>query len=127
MRKPQSFLIAFDGLTLVIWAWLMLEFITRGWTHVPLWASTIYLVLLTFYATDKEVRRWRRHYRGQRHGELFVGLWVVTFVVLFLLLQVAGIDSGYSIPPELATVSGSVVVIYVVTDFLKDEFHRRRR
>lgn len=123
--RPKGFLVLFDLLTVVIWAWLVAEFVTQEYTHVPLWASSMYLVLLTFYATDKEVRRWRRKFRGHRHGELFVGLWVVTFVVIFLLVQFTGVMANYTIPPELATISGSVVVIYVVTDFLKEEYRRR--
>lgn len=125
-KKLNVFLIAFDVLTLVIWGLLVAEFITKGQINFPAWASSIYLLILAFYVTDKEIHRWRKKYSSRyRRGEYFVYLWAMTLVVMVGFCVWGGNQQGYHIPRELPTVAGAVIILYIITEYLKEEFKKR--
>lgn len=126
LSKPNLFLIAFDVLTLLIWALLIGEFLIRGTNYLPVWLSSIYLLILVFYVTDKEIRRWRKKYFSRyRRGEYFVFLWSLTLVGIVGFCVWGGNSLGYKIPHELPTIAGSVLLLYIITEYLKEEFKKK--
>ena len=125
-KKINIFLLSFDILTFLIWIWFMAEFLTKGVIDFPTWFSSIYLLILVFYVTDKEIRRWRKKYNSKyRRGEYFVFLWSLTLVGIVGFCVWGGNRLGYKIPHELPTIAGSVLLLYIITEYLKEEFKNK--
>jgi len=125
--KHNIFIVLFDLYTIFIWLWLILELITKEKTQLPNILSILYLTVLLFYASDKEVRRWRKKSQfGRRKGEIFVFLWVLTLVVAVLIYLGFGKERGYIIPKDLPTIAGTTMIVYIITDYLKEEFSKKR-
>jgi peptidoglycan/LPS O-acetylase OafA/YrhL len=120
VRKVNIFLLLFDILTFVVWGWIMLDFLTRTQLKVPVFVSTLYLLILAFYVGDKELRRWRRKYHSHaRRGEYFVYLWGLTIIAIAAFYVWGGNQAGYRIPQELPSIAGSVLILYILTEYLK--------
>jgi len=126
-KKQSIFLLLFDAYTLVVWLLLLAEFFTRNKVFLPTILTSIYIIILTFYASDKEIRRWRHRLKRARRGEVFVLLWVLTLIAIVTFYLYYGEKSGYAIPGDLLTITGSVMVIYIITDILKEEFQKKKR
>lgn len=125
-KRQHYFLFAFNLFTIALWVWALLEFFSKGATEVTVTFANIYLLILAYYAGDKEVRRWRRrHEARKRRGELFVYGWVATALLLFLIEVLGGGANGYQVPRQLPYIAGSVAIIYLVTEVLKSEFRKR--
>ncbi|MFA5070335.1 MAG: hypothetical protein WC528_03560 [Patescibacteria group bacterium] len=124
-KKHSIFIVFFDVFTVIIWFLLLLEFFTREVIYLPTVLTSAYILLLTFYASDKEIRRWRKKLRGERHGEFFVFLWMLTLILILSFYLFYGQKVGYIIPRDLATITGSVFVIYIITDIFKEEFQKK--
>lgn len=126
-QRERLFVQSFGAFTIVLWAWFVIEFVTRGAAHVPGALAELYLLILVFYAGDKELHRWHhRHAPSRRRGEAFVYGWVVTGLAMLLIERIGGARWNYVVPQDVGLVVWSVVVIYVITEFLKREFHRRQ-
>ena len=125
-KKHSIFLILFDVFTMFIWFLLILEFFTKGNIYLPTVLTSAYILLLTFYASDKEIRRWRKKLKRQRRGEVFVFVWIMTLIIVVSFYLFYGEKAGYVIPGDLATITGSVVIIYIITDIFKEEFQKRK-
>ncbi len=122
--RQQLFVNLFNAFTIVLLAWFFGEFVTKGSLAVPNALAEIYLLILVFYAGDKELHRWHHKMKGTpRHGELLVYAWAVLGVVTYATERISG---GFRVPRDLALVVWSVIIIYVITEFLKSEFHRHR-
>jgi hypothetical protein len=126
-KKQSIFLLLFDAYTLVVWFLLVAEFFTRNKIFLPTILTSLYIIILTFYASDKEIRRWRHRLKRARRGEIFVLLWVLTLITVMAFYLYQGERAGYTIPGDLLTITGSVMVIYIITDILKEEFQKKRR
>jgi len=87
--------------------------------------TSLYLIILTYYASDKEIRRWRKKIIRHRHGEIFVYLWLLTLIFIVFFYIISGKEKGYQIPSDLPTIAGSVLIIYIITDYLKEEFRKK--
>lgn len=119
-KKLNVFLLLFDGLTLIVWGWIMLDFLTQARFEVPLYISTVYLLILAYYVGDKEIRRHRRTYFSRtRKGEYFVYLWGLTIIGIAAYYVWGGNRAGYHIPQELPSIAGSVLILYILTEYLK--------
>ncbi len=119
-------LLLFDVFTLVIWAWLVLDFFSKGQYQVPLAASSIYVMVLAFYVGDKEIRKWRRKYFNRfRHGEYFAYLWGITLLFMLGYYVWGGKDRGFHLPTELPTIAGSVLLLYFLTEYLKEGIKKK--
>lgn len=126
LKKHNLFLISFDVLTFIVWAWLVAEFLTKERVSIPTWFSSAYLLILVFYVTDKEIRRWRKQYSSRyRKGEYFVFLWGLTLAAIVAFSVWVGNHIGYKIPPELPTIAGAVLILYIITEYLKEEFKKK--
>jgi len=125
-RKQRIFLILLDLYTIFIWFWILIEFISKGSYSLPSILATLYILVLTFYASDKEIRRWRGGITGERRGEFFVFLWILSFILIVGYYLFFGQREGYEIPRQLPSIAGAVMVIYVITDYLKKEFKGKR-
>ncbi len=120
-KKIHSWLVIFDVFSLLVWAMLLAEFFTKGRFHVSIAVSSIYLLILAYYVGDKELRRWRKKYYSKlRHGEYFVYLWGMTLFAIVGYYVWGGREAGYLIPGELPTVAGSVIILYFLTEYLKE-------
>lgn len=126
-KKHSFFLLLFDVFTIVIWLVVILEFFTKEVIYLPALLTSIYIIILTFYASDKEIRRWRHRLKRKRRGEVFVILWVFTLLCVLGFYFFYGQKSGYIIPRDLLTITGSVMVIYIITDILKEEFQKKNK
>jgi len=120
-KKKSVFLLLFDIFTFIVWIWLVIGFFSKGAFDLPEYISTLYLLLLAFYVGDKEIRRHRKKYLSRsRRGEYFVYLWGLTLVCLVGFYVWGGNKLGYHIPRELPTVAGSVLILYILTEYLKE-------
>lgn len=125
--RQQAFVTTFNIFTIVLWAWFVVEFVTKGSFAVLNILAEIYLLILVFYAGDKELHRWHhRLSRRQRRGELLVYAWTVLGMATYAIEQVGGGRAGLAVPHDLPLVVWSVIIIYIITEFLKSEFHRHR-
>ena len=127
-KKLNLFLTLFDVFTFIIWGWLLMEFLTKGEINLPTWISTFYLLILVYYVSDKEIRRWRKKYFSKyRRGEYFVYLWGLTLVIIVGYCVWGGNRLDYSVPHELPTIAGSVLILYIITEYLKEEFRKKKK
>lgn len=89
--------------------------------------ANLYLLALTYFVTEKEVRRWIGTYRARtRHGEFFVLGWAVTALVMLLIEIFGGAEHGYHVPRQLPLIVGSVLIIFVLTLYFKLETSRTK-
>lgn len=119
-------MIAFNVASILLYGWFLLEFLSKGDFRVPTILSDLYVVVLGFYAGDKEIHRWHhQHQSAYRRGEFFVLGWVATLVLALLIEIIGGAEHGYVVPAKLGFVAGSVVIIFFITEYLKTEYHRK--
>lgn len=125
-RSARFFFSLFGLYTIVTYGLSMMEFFTKGDMAVPSAVSGIYLVALTLYVGDKEVRRLRKKYVSIPHeGEYFVYLWGISFIAVTLYVVAGGRDEGFGVPADLATNAGVVLLLSFVTDVLKAQERKR--
>lgn len=118
IMKPKAIILLFDGYTVFLWAWLVLEFFSKDAFHMPTSLTTVYLVILGIYVGDKEFERLRKRYASrQLHGERFVLLWVVTLIAVSTTM--AFYRNGYRIPGDLPVITASVLILWLVSEFVK--------
>lgn len=124
-KRQQYFLAIFDAFTTLLLVWIFIEFFSKGLTVVPPAVAGVYLVVLAYYAGDKEIRRWRKKRKpSKRKGELFVYGWIGVTLLLFLIERLGGAASGFFVPGQLPYIAGSVTVIFIITEYLKAEFRQ---
>lgn len=118
--RIKNFLYAFNAFTVVIFVLLAFEFFTKSRFHLPAAMTTLYLTVLAFYVGDKEFQRAKRRYvsRGRR-GERFVYLWTLFLVIVAAIVAFGGSRQGFRIPADLPIITGTVLVLYVITEYLK--------
>jgi len=121
IKTKKSILInVFWAYTIVVYAFVLLEFFSKESIHVPIVMSAVYLVALSVYVGDKEVkRRLQSHPHPLRHGEYFVYLWGATLFLISMFVIFKGNGEGYAIPIDLEVNAGVVIIVYFLTDFLK--------
>lgn len=125
-RRQRYFLLGFDLFTIIFWGLIFAEFLTKGTWETPSALTELYLIVLVFYAGDKEIRRWRKLYISRdRHGEYFVLGWSMTLVVMLGIELISGSKLGYTLPHDMPLLTSAVLVIFFVTEYLKKEFRRR--
>jgi len=126
IHRVKAFIQILNIYTCFVWAWIMLEFLSKNQFKVSTLASMLYLTLVGAYVGDKEILRIRKKYssRNQR-GELFVLLWLFTLISLALIASFWGSHHGYKIPPDLPVISGSVLIFWLITEEIKS--HRRKK
>lgn len=124
-RRQKIFVLGFNLFTILLWGGFVYAFVTQQSIEVPWSLVDLYLITLTFYAADKELRRWRHAHESTRHrGEYITLGWVAT--LLFMLgTEVAGGGAlGYTIPPHMGLAVGGVLILYFITQYLKTEYHK---
>jgi hypothetical protein len=122
LHRVRTFLLLFNFYTLLVWAWLVLEFITKEQFRLPTLLPTLYCTLVATYVGDKELQRKRKHFTSRGlHGELFVLLWVISLVVISAIVTFGANHAGFHIPPDLPIVTGTVLILYLLTEYLKHE------
>ncbi len=125
IHRFKLFIAGVNAYTLVIWAWLVLEFFTHNQIRLPVSMSTIYLTLVGVYVGDKELARSKKKYRARGlHGELFVLLWLATLIGVSLVVAFGGYRNGYRIPADLPVIAGTVLVLWLATQYLKEQRER---
>jgi hypothetical protein len=125
-KRKNIMLLLFDVFTLIIWVWLFVDFFSKGAYQVPLAASSIYVMVLAFYVGDKEIRKRRSKYLSRfRHGEYFAYLWGITLLFMLGYYVWGGNDHGFRLPQELPTITGSVLLLYFLTEYLKEGLKKK--
>lgn len=124
-QRVKLFIYFFNTLSLVVWAWIVIEFFSHT-IHVPASLSALYLTLVGVYVGDKEYQRVRKklHSRNRR-GELFVLLWLATLIIITAVVSLGGYGNGYRVPEDLPIISGTVLVLWLTSEYIKGQ-HRRR-
>lgn len=124
-KRQHFFVIAFNITTIFLWGVFVYAFFTKQSIEIPWSVVDLYLLVLTFYATDKEFRRWRHEHRSTRsRGEYITIGWAATLLFMFGAEIAGGGRYGYSVPPHMSLAVGGVVIIYFITQYLKAEFGR---
>lgn len=128
LNSPEKkFIVIFNLSTIVLLGWFVVQFFSKGRFPVPAALGDIYLLILSFYAGDKEFHRWRRkHFARRRHGEYFVVAWAAVLVLMLAVELLGGVKHDYHIPSDVPFVVGGVLVIFFITEYLKSEFGRKR-
>ncbi len=125
-RRQHVFIDLFNIATILLWGWFLWSFLGRGTTIVSKSVVDTYLLILTFYAGDKEIHRWHHKYHPRhRHGEYFVAGWAMTGVLMLAIEILGGHEHGYVLPHELAFTVSGVLIIYFITEYVKTEFRRK--
>lgn len=113
--------------TMLLWGGILFEFLSRGAWQVSDTIANIYLILLTYYVTDKELRRWHTKYVSHRRpGELIVVGWVLTAILMLAIETAGGAEHGYIVPRQLPLIASTVSIIFVISEYVKTEFRRKR-
>lgn len=124
-QRLQLFTLGFNLFTILLWGAFVYAFLTQQSIEVPWSVVDLYLITLTFYAADKEIRRWRHAHQSRKHrGEYITLGWIVTFLFILGVDLAGGSKEGFGVPPHLGLAVGGVVVVYVVTQYLKAEYGR---
>lgn len=127
IHRVKLFMHLFNALSVVVWAWIVIEFFSHT-AHVPPSLSALYLTLVGVYVGDKEYQRARRKlHNGKRRGELFVLLWILTLIVVAAIVSFGGYSNGYRVPEDLPIITGTVLVLWLTSEYLKGQQQRRRR
>ncbi|PIY95433.1 MAG: hypothetical protein COY66_06885 [Candidatus Kerfeldbacteria bacterium CG_4_10_14_0_8_um_filter_42_10] len=127
LKKDKLLLMAFDIFSFIVWFWMVLEFLTKERFVLPELIPTFYLLILASYVGDKELRRWRKKYSSRwRKGEYFVYLWGLTLVAIVAWCNWQGNGQGYLIPHNLPVVAGSVLILYIFTEYVKENTQKRK-
>jgi hypothetical protein len=128
INRFKSLIYLFDAYTVLVWVWMLVEFLSRESVHTPAGISTVYVTLVGVYVGDKEIQRQRRRYfsRNQR-GELFVLLWVGTLIALSIVIAFRGYRNGYRLPADLPIVTASVLVFWLLSEYLKKKTKKHSR
>lgn len=127
LARQQLFVTAFNIFTVILLAWFIGEFVTKGALAVPNTLAEIFLLVLVFYAGDKELHRWHhRHASSTRRGEMFVLGWVGIAIIMLLIESFGGEKLGFRVPRDIPLVVWSVIVIFIITEYLKSEFRKRK-
>ena len=122
LHRVRTFILLFNFYTLLVWAWLMCEFMTKEQFRLPTILPTLYCTLVATYVGDKELQRKRKRFTSRGlHGELFVLLWVASLIIVSSIVAFGANRVGYHIPPDLPIVTGTVLILYVLTEYLKHE------
>lgn len=125
-RHQHIFLNVFDIGTIFLMGWFLWAFFSHEATTVSKSFVDIYLLILTFIASDKEIHRWRHHQRpGHRHGEYFVYSWIGVLLLMVGIEIFGGAEHGYHLPHELAFAVTGAVVIFGITEYIKSEFRKK--
>ena len=125
LNREQIAIKVFVIFTWVVWLLVVLKFITQGKIVVPagLWSN--YLIILTAYVLTKEVSRWRLKVVRHRHGDWFVGLWITTGIIVWIII---GFDSyigkDLACPYELNWLVGQIIIYYIGSDYSKRAFYK---
>jgi len=122
-KTKKSILInVFWAYTLITYTFVLLEFFSKEYIHVPVVMSAVYLAALSVYVGDKEVKRKiQNHAHPLRHGEYFVYLWGSTLFLISMFVIFWGSKIGYIVPIDLEINAGVVIIVYFLTDFLKSK------
>lgn len=126
IHRLRAFLLIFDALSLVVWIFVLIEFFSHQTFHAPTALSTIYVTLVATYVGDKEIARLRKRFSTRNmKGELFVLLWLVTLIVLASITAFA--HQEYQLPEDLPIITGTVLCLYLVTEYVKHVRPKKRR
>ena len=112
--------------TLITYTWVVAEFFTKGDIAIPISVSAVYLIALSVYVGDKEIRRrLKNHTHPLRKGEYYVYLWGATFIITSIFVISGGNTSGFVVPTDMTVNAGIVIMFYFITDFLKEKCNRK--
>lgn len=91
----------------------------------PSFSTDFYLPLISLYAGDKEIKRWKgKTFVINRPGELMVYLIWLLPLAFYLINFVSG--SSHEIPPRLGVITSSTLAIFVATGISK-ELHEKKK
>lgn len=122
LHRLKTFILLFNLYTLLVWAWLILEFLSKEQFRLPTILPTLYCTLVASYVGDKELQRKRKHFISRRlNGEVFVLLWIISLIIISSIVTFGANRSGYQIPSDLPIVTGTVLILYLLTEYLKHE------
>lgn len=126
--RIRAFVILFNIATIVLWGAFVYAFLSRNAIEISWTVVDLYLIVLTYYAGEKEILRWRNKYRSvRRRGEYFVVGWVVTMFVMIMVEVMGGSEHGFTVPPHMGLATGGAFLIYLITTYLKTEYKRKSR
>lgn len=102
-----------DFWTVVLIAFLILDFFSFNSYDYPPVFSVIYVVILSIYVGTKEFERWRDVYEGRHPGELFIIVW--TILMLFLFSAKLFLGDKYAVSPEAVADYIIVLSLFALT------------
>lgn len=124
--RQNLFVIGFNIATILLWGSFVYAFFGKQALTIPWSVVDLYLLVLTFYAADKEIRRWRHtHSSTQHRGEYITFGWVVTIAFMLGVEVAGGGPAGYSVPSHMGLAVGGIVILYFITQYLKAEYEQR--
>lgn len=125
VHRLKMFYTLFNAFTLIVWLWLVVEFLWHT-QQLPASLSALYLTLVGVYVGDKEYLRLRKRFSSRnRRGELFVLLWLVTLIAIAAILSLGGNHNGYRMPQDLPIISGTVLVLWLTSEYIKGQARHR--
>lgn len=126
--RIRTFVILFNIATILLWGTFVYAFMTRNSIAISWTVVDLYLIVLTYYAGEKEILRWRNHHRSiRRRGEYFVFGWLITMFVMIMVEVTGGSEHGFTVPPHMGLAVGGALLIYLITTYLKSEYKRKAR
>ena len=126
LYRQNIFVIGFNLATILLWGAFVYAFVSKHALTIPWSLVDLYLLVLTFYAADKEIRRWRHAHRStQRRGEYITVGWVATMAFMLGVEVAGGGATGYSVPSHMGLAVGGIVILYFITQYLKAEYEQR--
>ncbi len=102
-----------DFWTVVLIAFLILDFFSFNSYDYPPVFSVIYVVVLSLYVGTKEFERWCTVYEGRHPGELFIIVWTILMLFLFSAKFVLG--GKYAVSPEAVADYIIVLSLFALT------------
>ncbi len=93
------FILGFNAATIMLMIRYVVENLTKNRFEAPNAITEVIMLMLVFYAGDKELHHWHHHKRGSnRRGELLVIVWAVLGITMYVIESMGGVVHGLAVP-----------------------------
>jgi len=87
--------------------------------------ATLYISLLSIYASNKEFNRWKEKYKSKYSGELFVYVWTI---IIFASILISLFSKGkFIIADSIITTYIAIITIFAITKQSKKLFEEENK
>ena len=113
--------------TFAVWCGLIIDFFTNSLTFVN-GLIGFYLAFLSLYNVNKEIDRWSINLHSWRLGEVWVGVWLMTYLIIgyIFMMNPETFADGKSALNQIGVVTTGVLANFIGSETSKRIYKVRR-